>query len=298
MHARAMSLLAACALAASVAACGTDDRPVRSAGSRPTPTSTPSASASPSASPSPTPSPTPSVTTSAVAVYYLRDTGSTGPRLYREFHRHPVSDDPAREAVEVMLGDEPEDADYTSLWADGTGVNDVMVEGSTATVDLTAAAATPGGDARFAAASVQQLVHTLTAAVPAVRSVRLLIDGEPVASFWGSVDLREPVGRAPASEILGPVWILEPTEGATLRRGDAFGGEASVFEATVSWQWRQGDTVVAEGFSTAAEGAPGRGPWSATVDVPAGDYVLSAFESSAEDAQATFLDSKTVTVTD
>ena len=298
MPARSTSLLLATALCTALAACGGDE-PTRSAGSTTTPSPTPSrsASASPSPSASPTPSPTPSARTSAVAVYYVRDTGRTGPRLYREFVRLPVSDNPARDAVEAMLGGDPEDGDYTSLWARNAGVNDVTVEGSTATVDLTAAAAESGGGSAFARASLQQLVHTVTAAAPAARTVRLLIDGQSPGSFWGAVDPGQPIGRAPAAEILGPVWILEPTEGATLRRGDSFGGEASVVEATVNWEWVQGDTVVARGFSSAAEGAPGRGPWSATVDVPPGDYELRAFESSAEDGAPTFVDTKQVTVT-
>ena len=287
MPARRTSLLVATVLCASLAACGGDE-PTRSAGSTTTPSPTASASASAAASPSASPSasPTPSVRTSAVAVYYLRDTGRTGPRLYREFHRRPVSDSPARDAVEALIGESPKDADYRSLWVADTGVNDVTVDGSTAIVDLTGPPE-GGGSAALANAVMQQLVHTVTAAVPSVRSVQLLVNGEPAG---------QPIGRAPAAEILGPVWILEPTEGATLRRGDSFGGEATVFEATVSWEWVQGDTVVAKGFSSAAEGAPARGPWSATVDVPPGDYELRAFESSAEDGAPTFVDTKQVTV--
>ena len=301
MPARLTSLLLVAALGASLAGCGSDE-PVQSAGARTTASATSSASPSVSAATPPSaaasPAPTPSVQTNAVAVYYLRDTGRTGPRLYREFHRRPVTDDPARDAVEAMLEQEPDDPDYTSLWAEGTGVNDVSIEGTEASVDLTADAATSGGGSAFAQATLQQLVHTVTAAVPSVRSVRLLIDGEPADAFWGAVDASEPMSRAPAAEILGPVWILEPTEGATLTRGDSVRGEASVFEATVNWEWVQGETVVAKGFSTAAEGAPGRGPWSAPVEVPPGDYELRAFESSAKDGSVTFLDTKTVTVTE
>jgi spore germination protein GerM len=305
MHPRLTSLLLATALGgASLTACGGDDEAVQAAGSPTTASATVSATpsapatASPSPSTSPSASASPAVQTTAVAVYYLRDTGPTGPRLYREFHRRPVTDDPARDAVEAMLEQDPDDDDYTSLWPAGTGVNDVSIDGSAATVDLTPAAAKGQAGSDFEAATLQQLVHTVTAAVPSVKAVRVLIDGERAETLWGHVDITEPVRRAPAAEILGPVWVLEPTEGATLARGDSFGGEASVFEATVNWEWVQGDTVVAKGFSTAAEGAPGRGPWSATVDVPPGDYELRAFESSAKDGSPIFVDTKTVTVTD
>jgi hypothetical protein len=137
----------------------------------------------------------------------------------------------------------------------------------------------------------------VVAAEPSVRRVQLLVDGQPVSSFWGALDASQPLGRAPAAEVLAPVWLLEPTEGATLARGDSFGGEATVFEATVNWEWVQGGKVVAAGFSTAAEGAPARAPWSAKVDVPPGDYDLRAFEASAEDGAPTYVDSKQVTVT-
>ncbi len=295
MHVRRTSLLLASVLCTSLAACGGDE-PTRSAGSTATRSATASASASSSPSASPTASPTPSVRTSAVAVYYLRDTGGTGTRLYREFHRRPVTDQPARDAVEAMLEQDPDDADYLTLWPKGTGVNDVTIEGSTATVDLTATAAKGQSGPEAEGTSLQQLVYTVTAAEPSVRSVRVLVDGQARETLWGHIDASRPTSRAPAAEILGPVWILQPTEGATLKRGDSFGGEASVFEATVNWQWVQGDTVVAKGFSTASVGAPGRGPWSATVDVPAGDYELRAFESSAEDGAPTFVDTKQVTV--
>jgi hypothetical protein len=140
---------------------------------------------------------------------------------------------------------------------------------------------------------VQQLVHTVTAADPSVRAVRLLVEGRPVETLWGAVDTSGPLTRGPAAEVLGPVW-LDVADGAVV--SGRFGGTASVFEATVSWQVRQGSRVVQEGFSTAAEGAPGRGAWSGELDVPAGSYELWAFESSAEDGSVTWLDTKQITV--
>jgi hypothetical protein len=102
--------------------------------------------------------------------------------------------------------------------------------------------------------------------------------------------------RRMAAEILGPVWILTPANGR-IARGGTFGGEASVFEATVSWEIRQGGRIVQKGFTNADQGAPGRGPWSAKADVPPGSYVLRAFESSAKDGSEIFVDDKPLTVT-
>lgn len=231
---------------------------------------------------------------SAVAVYWLGGNDPRGPRLYREFVRRPVAQEPVRLAVEVMLTTGPQDPDYRTLWAKGTAVRDVRREGTTAVVDLTEQARTSGGGSAFEAATVQQLVHTVTAADPTVQAVRVLVEGEPVETLWGAADLSEPVRRGPAAEVLGPVW-LDVAEGAVVRR--TFGGTASVFEATVSWQVRQGDRVVQEGFSTASDGAPGRGEWSGELDVPPGSYELWAFESSAKDGSVTWLDTKQIRVT-
>jgi hypothetical protein len=141
--------------------------------------------------------------------------------------------------------------------------------------------------------TVQQLVHTVTAAEPSLTGVRLLVEGAPVETLWGAVDLRQPLTRTPAAETLGPVWLDVPEGGAV---DGGFGGSATVFEATVSWQLRSRDGVVEEGFSTASIGAPERGEWTATTTAPPGDYELWAFETSAKDGSVTWLDTKRVTV--
>jgi spore germination protein GerM len=286
------ALASAAALVLALTACGGDDD-VATPTTSPSPSSTTSPSAEPTAEPTAEPEPT---DTMAVAVYYLMDT-TNGPRLYREFAARPSTGDVLGDAVQTMLTRAPDDNDYTSLWPADTQVLAARVEGTTAFVDLSGEALEGQGGSAFEAASLQQLVHTVTAAEPSAEQVQLLVDGEPVETLWGAVDTSAPVTRAPQAEVLGPVWLLTPTEGGTLARGAEFGGVATVFEATVNWQWLQDGRVVADGFSTASEGAPGRGEWSSTVDVPPGDYELKAFESSAEDGSETFVDTKTVTVT-
>ena len=253
--------------------------------------------AAPAAEPSPTgqpPSPT-SAGTAARAIYYLHDSGR-GPRLYREFHPRPASAGVVRDAVTAMLTVKAYDADYTSLWPKGTSVRGARVSGTTAYVDLSREARNGSAGGAAEDASLQQLVYTVTAAATSVRSVQLLIEGKAVESLWGHVDTSKPMSRRMAAEILGPVWILAPANGK-VARGGTFGGEASVWEATVSWELRQGSRVVKKGYTNATQGAPGRGPWSAKADVPPGNYVLRAFESSAKDGSETFVDDKPLTVT-
>ena len=270
-----------------LAGCGDDpDNVVRPAGS-PDPT----VSGSPAASPSPTAA----AETEARAVYWLGAADDPrGPRLYREVVRRPDTADPVRDALDVMLSGEPSDPDYTSLWAEGTEVREVRRDGTTAVVDLSEEALENGGGSGFEGATVQQLVHTVTAADTSIQAVQLYVEGEPVETLWGHADMTEPISRAPAAEILGPVWLDVP-EGGEI--DGSFGGTATVFEATVSWSLVQDGTVVEEGFSTASIGAPGRGEWTAEAEVPPGDYELRAWESSARDGSVTWLDTKSVTVT-
>lgn len=288
---------------ATLTGCGSEpDVGTRPSGPSASPTAT-SPAASPTASGTTSPAALPSAataapsaspTSSARAVYWLGAAADPrGPRLYREFVRGPAGPDAVRAAVDAMLGGAPADPDYTSLWADGTTVREVRRQGTTAVVDLSKQARTNGGGSAFEAATVQQLVYTVTAADPSLTAVRLLVEGEPLETLWGSVGTAEPLTRAAALDVLGPVWLDVP-EGGTI--DSEFGGTASVFEATVSWQLRQGDRAVQEGFSTASIGAPGRGTWSATADVPPGDYELWAYESSAQDGSVTFLDTKRVRV--
>jgi hypothetical protein len=173
-------------------------------------------------------------------------------------------------------------------------VRGARLDGTTAYIDLTREARNGNSGGEGEAASLQQLVYTVTAAAPSLRSVQLLVEGQTVETQWGHVDTRKPMTRRMAAEILGPVWLLVP---ATIKTGARFGGEASVFEATVSWEFRQGSRVVKAGHTNADMGAPGRGPWSDVANVPPGKYVLRAYESSAKDGTPTFVDDKPVTVT-
>lgn len=261
------------------------------------PTATPTGPATASTAPTGSASTSPASAPVDRAVFYVADAGRTGPRLYRELHPRPATTGVVRDAVEALLAGSPVDPDYRSVWPTGTVLRDVRLDGSTAVVDLSARANQVTVGATLATAGVQQLVYGITAAAPSVQAVRLLIEGRPVDRLWGSVDTSAPVAPGPASTVLGPVWLLTPADGGTLARGADFGGEASVSEATVSWRWMQGDRVVATGFSTATMGAPGRGTWTAKTDVPPGSYQLEAFEVSAQDGSATFVDSKRVTVT-
>lgn len=283
-----------------------------SASPAPTTSSSSSSSSTPSPSPSATPTPSTSApstspvpsaspplvraTTAARTVFWLGPDAPGGPRLYRETVARPLVPGVVADAVRTMLETRPVDPDYRSLWPRGTRLLGASLAGTVATVDLSPAALAAGASPAQERASLQQLVATVRAAAPTVTAVQLHVGGRAVETLWGSVDTRGPLRPGPSYEVLAPVQLLTPADGATVRRGSRVGGEATVFEATVSWEWVAGGRVVARGSSNATEGAPGRGTWSAPVTVPAGRYVLRAYEASAEDGSRRWVDTKTVTV--
>jgi Immunoglobulin-like domain of bacterial spore germination/Sporulation and spore germination len=236
----------------------------------------------PSLPPAPSPSASGTASTGAavtVPVYYgATFAGRT--MLYREFHR--TTSFPALGALTQMLAG-PVDPDYRSLWPAGTRLTSLVRSGDLATVTLSAppVATTPQDR------PVQEVVYTLTAADATIHRVTVIYPGGRATN----------VTRAVSYEALAMVWILTPADGATVSSPVTISGIASVFEATVNWEVDRADgSVVIQGFTNASIGAPGRGSWSDTVSLPAGSYVLRAYEISPKDGSITWPDTKAFTV--
>lgn len=291
-------LIAAAAAGLALTACGGDGASPQAdptpSTSAPTTSSTPTATSSASVSPSPT-----TTERMRVPVYYLGGTQDR-PVLFREFRSVPKSAGIVRAAVDAMLRQAPADADYYSLWPSAAKVLGVTTSGTVATVDLSGAQGVTASKAGEQA-SLQQLVHTVTAAAPSIKSVRLRFDGATKPTLWGKVDTTGAIGRAAQANTLAPIWVVEPALNAKVQRTFTVTGTATVFEATVSWAvTRPGSsTQLAHGFVTATNGAPARGDFTVKVTLPAGttgDIVFTAWESSAEDGRVTHPDSKTYRV--
>jgi hypothetical protein len=200
--------------------------------------------------------------------------------LYREFHR--TTSEPVTGALQAMLAG-ASDLDYRSLWPTGTKLTSVTRSGAIATVTLSAAplTTTPTN------IPVQEVVYTVTAADPTIHGVTVVYPGGQAAN----------VTRGISYETLAMVWVLAPTGGATVSSPVAISGLAEVFEATVNWEVDRPDgTVVAQGHTNAAQAAPGRWPWSDTVTLAPGNYVLRAFAISAKDGTVVWPDTKAFTV--
>lgn len=275
----------------------------------PAPTLAPSPAATPPVAPTAATTPPPASATpapgpAAKAIYYLGDGGDKFV-LYREFRRLPQAT--PDDVLRTMMTSPALDPDYESLWPKGSEATVGQRSGDVLTVELSDAALRGKAGGEAACLSLQQLVWTATAAVPDAKRIRLTNNGSAkgvVSQWWGvGCGKDEPVARhSPSFEVLAAVQISNRNEGDRVKAQFTFGGEAAVFEATVSWAVVDKATgaVLEEGFSTADAGAPARGTWQASVSltgVKAGQRLeLRAWETSAEDGSVTHLDTKTVIV--
>lgn len=266
-------------------------------GTSPSPTPTQSTSQTPSATPTPTPSatPTPTPVTKAFAQYWVADT-SRGFRLYREFVRLEVTPDPIATALRALVAGTPKDSDYVSLWPKETKINSVVVAGNKATIDLTLGKMNVGSEAELMA--IAQLVWTATAADTKVTRVQLTVDGKVVESIAGHVDATKPFTRGLTYEVLAPVWITFPTEGARVSaQGFTLSGMASTFEANVAWKVFQNGKLVQQGSTLASEAAPAWKPWSVAIKgLTPGKYMFIAMEFSPKDGSLVAQDTKNATL--
>jgi spore germination protein GerM len=290
---------------------GQDEGPVEVASP---PTSSPTATAPTSAAPTPSESATATGTTTstpvasgpsaatgsiAVPVYFVADAAPDDSRLrlYREFHRvEAAKGDATRAALEQLLAGAPIDPDYRSLWPKGTKVLDYRRSGSVATVDLSGQALDGTASAQDVRMGLQQLVWTVTAAEQdAALQVRLRVEGKPVDRIWGAT-IRQPLTRAAKLDVQGLIWILTPAEGARVPSPVAVDVYGTAYEGTVVHKaFDSAGAEVASTFVTAG-GNGTFGEAKTTLDLPAGNYVLRAYETSGKDDSLTERDSKAFVV--
>lgn len=298
----AVALLALAALAG----CGNDAAEPTAGES--TPTDTPTEAASTEASPStPEPtgstdaaSPTEDATTAAppvtALVYYLVD-DPRGIRIAREPHELPAQATASAAVAAMVAG--PDDPDYATTWNPDTKVLGVARRSDVVTVDLSADARTSDAGSDAARRMVQQLVYTVTEVTDPQDRVQLTIEGRKPGDLWGSVRWTKPVGREDPMVVRNLVQIDTPAEGGTSGRRLTVTGEAATFEATVPWRvYDASGALVRKGFTTADEGMT-LSPYSFTVRLKPGTYVVEVSEDDASGGEGGVpprTDTRTVTV--
>jgi hypothetical protein len=234
--------------------------------------------------------------TVTVPVYFVGETPQ-GKKLYREF-RKVEADNPADEALALMTAGDALDPDYDSVYPDGSfagvEIGDEKITVSLPDDSWTSSGAMSQSDARLAA---QQLVYTLQGIAQSRLPVEVELDGAPADLFGLGGEL----SNEPEIDVRALVNVTTPEEGAAVSDAFTASGVSSSFEATTPWEIRQGDKVVAKGFSTAEGWMDKLYPWETEVDVSGlepGDYTFVALtdDPSGGEGAGPTEDSKTITV--
>jgi hypothetical protein len=218
--------------------------------------------------------------------------------LVPERHTVPGTSAVAAAAVGELLRGRPLFPGSHPPFAAGTRLRGVRLDRGTATVDLSREVlrGRPGAAQRY---PLQALVHTVTQ-FRTVKRVVVAVEGRAsgtvagvsLAEFWdvapGEALVRDPAVR------LAPISLSGPGPD-TVVEGDRMvvTGEASVHEGTVSLRLRDGGgRVIAQGYTTAATAAPGRGPFSGALSFAAPRqrqrWTLEVFEVSAADGSIVY----------
>lgn len=233
-------------------------------------------------------------------VYYLQ---AYEGRTFVVPERHEVpAATPAGLAQETATGT-PLDPDLFSAYPPDAEVLSVTDDADGLTVDWNAAVLGADVDEAAAIMGIQQVLWTLGGA-----RVRFTVEGETegeasngrdIAAFWGHFPINDPTVFRMLDDVEAPITIDEPAEGDQVPTGKFTArGEATVFEATVGIRVREGSEVIFDAFTTASEGAPGRGSWDYEfLFREPGTFVIEAFESSAEDGRDAFVQTRTIVVT-
>ena len=236
------------------------------------------------------------------AFYFTSETAQ-GFRLVREAHQvskveNDLGDDKGFNSL-VMLVDgqlPPFDGDHRTLWNNGTKVNSVSVVEGVATVDLTLGRISLGAESEQRA--IDQMVWTLIANEPLITSVQFTVNGVVSESLAGHVDFSQVFTLAPSYEVLASVWI-NLLDRSDISNPVSITGSACTFEANVAWELTKGGDVVSSGATTAATACPDRSDWSIELgELAPGNFVLKVSDTSAEDGNVIFEDTKAFTVTE
>jgi len=226
-----------------------------------------------------------------VPVYFLGD-GTT--KLFREFAKAAGPGDDATRALRAMLAGAAQDPDYTSPWSADDAARVTAVDG-VLVVDLDGSAAATPLPAAQAAAAVQQLVYTVTAAAGDDLPVEVRVGAAARPTLFGHA-VAQTVSRAPQADVQAPAWITSTstaTPGQVVVQGVGTGFEGTLLYAVT-------DAAGAEVARDAVQaGSNGRfAEFSVTVPLPAGTYTVAveAPDESGGEGAATVADTKTVTV--
>jgi hypothetical protein len=230
-----------------------------------------------------------------VKLYFVADTG-TSLRLFSELALvTEVVESPEISAVNALLsGATPKDPDYVNLWGSGVQINNLLIEGSLATIDLKTLNLEVGAEAE--ARAIEQVIWTFKAAVPELETFQFLINGEVVETLAGHVDVSKPIQIDEGFRSLATI-DLDLDHNQELKSPVVLTGLACTFEANAPWELTQNGELISSGAETAKGACPIRSEFSINLgELKLGTYEVKVWETSMEDGSLINEDTKTFTV--
>ena len=220
-----------------------------------------------------------------VVVYVLDESGSNGfrqpPFLY------PISVPPlgGSTEIEATLQTLVAITGFDTAIPDGTTVDSVSLDGSTAVVDLSAEFAGGGGSTAMFS-RLAQLTFTLTR-LEGVDDVLLEEEGDPVSVFSSEgIVLDGPMVRDDFEDFVPGILVDFPAAGETVEPTFEISGVAAAFEGVFQMEVLDGDTVVFAPDFVNTDSGIGFGSFSieAVTAADAGaNLTIRVWEFSAED---------------
>ncbi len=253
--------------------------------------------------------PTASSGTTRVTIYYLVD-GTNEMHLAPERHTVAKTQAIAKAALEELVHGAAHDPDHTTPFPRAAKINSVTIRDTVATVDWSADVLTANASgAETEALGIQSIVYTLTE-FASIAKVRFTVEGRSsgtasngrvIEDFWGHEGLRgQPWDREPHIEVLAPITLWTPLQGAASSGTLRLTGEASVFEGNVGIVLRDASGKVVEQTSAQTDGAPARGRFDTTITftppASAQTWTLQVIEDSAEDGSVLFMEDRDIRV--
>lgn len=226
-----------------------------------------------------------------LALYYVKMTENDA-YLVREVHQVPPTGEAAKVAVEELISVNPSTPGAARLLPADTKVRSVAIKDGLATVDFSKEALRANVGALGEAMGIQSIVNTL-AELPGVQKVSFMVEGkvdEEAIDWWGHVGLYTQPFSKDVSKVYEPaIWVTAPAPGQKVTTPLVVRGSAMVFEGTVNARLLdESGKVLAEGYGTATEGAPGRGDFEISLPFTAsapGGGKLAVFWISPKDGK-------------
>jgi len=224
-----------------------------------------------------------------VSVYYLKNT-DISMYLVREVHTVKMTTNIYEAALEQLIRGVPQTADAFSVIPPQTKVLGVQVTNKVATINFSPEVLNANVGAMGESLGILSLVNTLTE-FQEIEMVSFVVDGildERTLSWWGHVTLMDQPFFRDLSDVWEPaIWLYEPRPGQKIEGPLNVRGSARVFEGTVNLRLLAEDgNILEETFTTAIDGVPGPGSFTATIEntpLAGSSGVLEVFWYSPQD---------------